>query len=242
MYTLMPYEKEWVADRLRIYEIKYAEVYNEVYDHMLSAIAAKRADGDIRPILHIFQETMDQDFGSHKGLAEMTEERASLVSGILRDSLKAEFFKYYNSGKALWTMGVFVTAYLLVLWLEIPIVFIAVPAVLLSIFPVFYISFFGFSRRHLSGILSKRKRSMVNEHMLVISSSMLIILNGVLHALPMLISWFVGDDRFLLRGGIDVIGVFGMLVMTTLAWTYMKAVIKVANTDYKIMMKDVVVQ
>ena len=71
----MPYEKKWLANRLKIYRIKYAELYNEVYDHILSACDDKRRYGDSRPILSLFQETMDQDIGSHAGIAQMTSER-----------------------------------------------------------------------------------------------------------------------------------------------------------------------
>ena len=29
MNTLLPYEQKWIANRLKIYRIKYAEIYNE---------------------------------------------------------------------------------------------------------------------------------------------------------------------------------------------------------------------
>lgn len=56
MNGLMPYEKKWIAQRLRIYRIKYAEIYNEVYDHIVSACEDKRKHGDRRGILSLFKK------------------------------------------------------------------------------------------------------------------------------------------------------------------------------------------
>lgn len=99
MNGLMPYEKKWIIQRLRIYRIKYAEIYNEVYDHIVSACENKRKHGDRRNILSLFQETMDQDIGSHGGIAQMTSERVYTFKTILRSSLMAELKTYLNFSK-----------------------------------------------------------------------------------------------------------------------------------------------
>lgn len=51
MNTLMLYEKSWIGNRLKIYDIKYAEIYNEIYNYLVSACEHKRRSGDNRPIL-----------------------------------------------------------------------------------------------------------------------------------------------------------------------------------------------
>ncbi|MET3979141.1 hypothetical protein ABIB62_001728 [Mucilaginibacter sp. UYP25] len=42
---LTPEELQWATDRMKIYDIKYQEIYYELFDHVITAIKAKRIKG-----------------------------------------------------------------------------------------------------------------------------------------------------------------------------------------------------
>ncbi len=50
-------ELKWIDDRMMIYEIKYREIYNEIADHIITAIEEKRKAGDMGEIKYLFQVT-----------------------------------------------------------------------------------------------------------------------------------------------------------------------------------------
>jgi hypothetical protein len=47
---LTPEELQWINKRMDWYTIKYQEIYDEILDYIITAIEAKRAIGDNRPI------------------------------------------------------------------------------------------------------------------------------------------------------------------------------------------------
>lgn len=240
---MSPYDKEWVTDRLKIYKINYTEVYNEVYDHMLSAIAAKRAEGDTRPILHLFQETIDQDFGSHQGLAEMTKERVNWVSGMLRESLKAEIGSHFNSINMLWTIGIFLSVYGMYVALVIPVKYTILPLFFLCIaLPVFfYLS--GLPNPYLRRIGPKRKRSVVREQMTILTQNTVIAFNVLMFVAPTAYQMIAGGEHWdHVRNAIAFMGYGGMAGLITMGFVYVKSVVKVARKDYVIMLKDKEIQ
>ncbi|MBD1392518.1 hypothetical protein [Mucilaginibacter glaciei] len=61
-------ETQWVADRMKMYDIKYQEIYYEILDHILTAIELKRGNGDNREIAVVFQDVVDTDFGGYMGI------------------------------------------------------------------------------------------------------------------------------------------------------------------------------
>ncbi|WP_448703019.1 hypothetical protein ACFGVR_11765 [Mucilaginibacter sp. AW1-3] len=61
-------ETEAVNIRLKRYRKLYGEVFNELYDHILSLIEARREQGDDRHIIILLHEVIDRDFEGDKGL------------------------------------------------------------------------------------------------------------------------------------------------------------------------------
>ncbi|MEO6521509.1 MAG: hypothetical protein ABIN91_07525 [Mucilaginibacter sp.] len=56
-------------------EVSYYETYQEVYDHMLTALEAKDS---IRDLQKAYRDTLEEDFGGHKGI-EILEGRQRLL-------------------------------------------------------------------------------------------------------------------------------------------------------------------
>jgi uncharacterized integral membrane protein len=64
-------ELNWIKGRMKTYEIKYGEIYNEILDHIISAIETKRTDGSNANMAILFQQVVDGQFGGHEGIANL---------------------------------------------------------------------------------------------------------------------------------------------------------------------------
>ena len=66
--TLTGTELEWINKRMDWYDIKYQEIYDEIADHIITAIEKERQEGDNRTIDIVFQNVTDRDFGGYLGV------------------------------------------------------------------------------------------------------------------------------------------------------------------------------
>jgi hypothetical protein len=60
--TLSTIDLNYINERIDAYAIKYQEVYDEIKDHVLSAVEAARANGDQRNIASVFDDLMEAHF------------------------------------------------------------------------------------------------------------------------------------------------------------------------------------
>jgi len=60
--TLTTIDLNYVNSRMDTYDIKYQEIYDEIKDHVLSAVEAARANGDQRNIASVFDSLMETHF------------------------------------------------------------------------------------------------------------------------------------------------------------------------------------
>ncbi|RYY36748.1 MAG: hypothetical protein EOP46_05280 [Sphingobacteriaceae bacterium] len=77
---------------MKIYDIKYQEIYNELLDHVITGIEERRVAGDGREISIVFQNVIDDHFNGYTGIEEVARlhEKAyrQKVNRMLRDNLK----------------------------------------------------------------------------------------------------------------------------------------------------------
>jgi hypothetical protein len=87
-------ELAWAKSQMNIYGIKYQEIYDEVLDHILSAIEERRKNGDIQDIQSQFQQVVDDHFDGYWGIETLATEQ----EGLYRKSIYKKWqvnFKYY---------------------------------------------------------------------------------------------------------------------------------------------------
>lgn len=93
---LLDTELNWVKDRMNIYDIKYQEIYDEVLDHILTAIEDRRKTGNIKEISVLFQNVVDEQFGGYAGIKALakTQEHThqKRVKLIFFNSPKSRFY------------------------------------------------------------------------------------------------------------------------------------------------------
>lgn len=68
-------ETSWITDRLNWYDIPYQEIFNEIADHIITAIETKREEGDTRDVKLIFQQVVDEHFGGFMGIEKIAKEQ-----------------------------------------------------------------------------------------------------------------------------------------------------------------------
>ena len=231
------FEKKWIAKRLQIYKIKYAEIYDEVYDHMLSACEAKRQQGDVRPILSLFQETMDQDLGSHRGLERMTETRVEELNTVLKRRLRDGYRSFLSGGRLGIALAVWAAATFLLAQTQLMLKYSMFVVLILSVFPLLYMAVFGMKNRYLRTIRSRRKTSLVNNLMFGLLSWPLILMNGVIGLLNTS-DFLRGSDTYVSYGFLlGHLGAVGMGLLWTVILIYCKIVYDILHTTYRGLMQ-----
>jgi len=73
----------WINAWLKTCKIKFREVYEEVYDHIVSAIEQKRSQGDERGVDVLFMEVVDADFCGVENIRWITTDRAKALKAAL---------------------------------------------------------------------------------------------------------------------------------------------------------------
>ncbi|WP_184542635.1 hypothetical protein [Mucilaginibacter sp. FT3.2] len=68
-------ELKRIDKRMKTYQIKYGEIYNEILDHIISAIEKKREDGDNSNIELLFQQVVDGQFGGYDGIRKLVSDK-----------------------------------------------------------------------------------------------------------------------------------------------------------------------
>lgn len=101
---LLPEELQWVTERMKIYDIKYQESYYEILDHILTAIEAKRDNGDSREISVVFQDVVDTDFGGYSGIEELAVRQENIFNKYVGGAFKTIFRGYLNWGVLVFTI------------------------------------------------------------------------------------------------------------------------------------------
>ena len=179
-------ELQWVTNRMRVYDIKYQEIYNELFDHVITAIEVKRAAGDSREILNVFQDVIDKHFGGYAGIEELAAGQEKAYSTRIRKTFRTIFGSYFN-----WKLLAF-TVITLGLTFKLPNVklvhnILLVLILLFAVSPMVY-TYITITKKVK---VAKGKRSLLKGQLVTQAYLPLIFLNGALY-LPTI--FFVNDD------------------------------------------------
>jgi len=93
-------ELDWINKRMDWYGIKYQEIYNEIFDHIVSAIELERADGDQHTIDIVFDKVAERDFGGYLGVDKIVKTYERAYRSKIKKSMLTNF-KYYLNRQAM---------------------------------------------------------------------------------------------------------------------------------------------
>jgi len=89
-------EMEWVKDRMKIYVIKYQEIYDEILDHILTAIEEAREAGNTKQIQVLFQDVVDEHFNGYVGIEALAVSAEKIYRKDIQTLFYSRLKQYFN--------------------------------------------------------------------------------------------------------------------------------------------------
>jgi len=208
---------------------------------LVSACEFKHLSGDQRAIQMLFAETMKDDIGNREGITRITEDRETWMKGHLTAAIRAEFTSYFKSSKGIIPVVIASVVYAFARWVSLNPSWLMAAAIAFSLVPVCYLTRTGARNRYLRTVVSKRKTSLVNRLMFGLSLprySGLAIGFFSSAAFSALLGNAPSGSR-ISNGIIQLLGYPGLTIVVTLVIVYVISYIKLANTDYKRLIRQV---
>lgn len=173
-------ELKWIDTRMEICDIKYQEIYDEILDHVITAIEEKRKAGDQQDIKWLFQDVIDEHFKGFFGIEKLAKEQEDVYRQGMQ-KLWLQSAKQYLT----WPMLAFIVLVLLIS-LKLPDIrvvkiFLLLGCLLLAFSPVIY------AYLSLPGKLNtvKGKKSLLRSQLITKTQIPAFLLNGMIY-LPQL--------------------------------------------------------
>lgn len=140
MSTLSPIDLAWVNAKLVTYPIRYTEIYNEITDHVISAIEDARAAGDERDIELVFNEVMAFHFPSDEAIYKIVLQYVHAFNRKIRQQMWANF-AYYLSWPGILLVIIIIAASLYLPYSKVIAFVFGILLIILAAIPQWY-SFF----------------------------------------------------------------------------------------------------
>ncbi|WP_374950609.1 hypothetical protein [Mucilaginibacter sp.] len=185
-------EMQWVSDRMKVYDIKYQEIYYEILDHIITAIELKRTGGDTREIAIVFQDVVDTDFWGYAGIESLALQQEK----IYRKYVGSKSSKMLRSNLLDWRIWL-ITVVLSALAYQLPnnrfthIVFLSA-IFLLAFTPLVYS--YALTSRNVKTI--KKKRSLLKAHVISHTYLPAMLLNSIIYLPTFFTGLADGDNGF----------------------------------------------
>ena len=93
-----------IHERMKEYDIKYREIYDELFDHISSAIEEKQNAGDSRNLSVIFDEVIATHFGGYLGIGKLAITQERDYRRKVRKRIWANFMYYVNFKSLVFTI------------------------------------------------------------------------------------------------------------------------------------------
>jgi len=87
--NLTTIDLNYINHRMETYDIKYQEVYDEIKDHVISAVEDIRAKGDDRNIVYVFDDMMSAQFPGYWAFQKISKQYERAYRKKIRKTLWA---------------------------------------------------------------------------------------------------------------------------------------------------------
>jgi len=177
---LTPEELQWIEKRMGWYTIRYQEIYDEILDHIITAIEVKRATGDNRPIDVVFQNVIDSNFNGYQGIEDIVLSHIKSFQRKIKNSLRANYRYYIN-----WQSLIFTTLLIVIAGFYVPAGKTTFTIMIISIYIGALIPFVyaALSSRKIK--IAKGKRSIIKGYILMHANGLIFTLYPIFQ----LIKW-----------------------------------------------------
>jgi len=189
MSNLTYWELDYVHTRLKSHDIKFQEIYNELFDHIVTAIEAKKAVGDNNKIEMLYNDVLNTQFGGYNGIEEVAKSHEKGYKTKVKKLIWANY-KYYINVWSLLAISIVV-----VLCSRLPNDKLVKDSMIVLLtasiaYPLFYVFFKLNKIKPANG-----KQSLVYSHILRQAYLPVLILNMVVY-LPKIPFMFMNDFDF----------------------------------------------
>ena len=217
-------ELAFVDGQFARHEIKFQEVYDELRDHILTAIENLRGEGDIRPIDQLFTGVVKQQFPGFWPFEDIVKEYQRAYRRKIGKAMWANFKHYLN-----WQT---VPLVLLLVWLSFylphtkPItVIMAVLLFVLSVVPVVYV---GIKGRRIKS--DKGRQSLVKLYVSNTSNYLMVVFNLLFNLIAMVARDWAPAAFLNPKNYPPVV----YIVIISLAFVYCLSCIRLSQKEFKI--------
>lgn len=106
-------ETNWVKDRLNWYDIPFCEIYDEIADHILTGIEEHRKLGNRQDIKIVYQQVVDEHFGSFIGIEKLAKEQEEAYKKKVKRSTWLNFKAMFTWQTNLFVAVMFIAGFYL---------------------------------------------------------------------------------------------------------------------------------
>ena len=107
------WEWDYIHTRMKNYDIKFQEIYNELFDHIVSAIEEKRAAGDTDSLERMYEVVVETQFGGYFGIEKVAKSHEDGYKQKVKKLIWANFRHYLNIHSLLFTTALIFIVFLL---------------------------------------------------------------------------------------------------------------------------------
>lgn len=90
------WEMDYIHNRMKNYEIKFQEIYNELFDHIVTAIEERRAAGDTNSLEQLYADVVTMQFRGYSGIEKIAKAHENVYKRKVRRMVWANFRYYIN--------------------------------------------------------------------------------------------------------------------------------------------------
>jgi len=111
--NLTYWEQDWVHTRMKAYDIKYQEIYDELFDHITTAIEARRDAGDNSSLETMYLEIIDAQFGGYFGIGKVAASYENGYKSKVKKMIWGNYRQYINYHSLLFTAALIAISFVL---------------------------------------------------------------------------------------------------------------------------------
>jgi len=183
------WELDYVHTRMKSHDIKFQEIYNELFDHIVTAIEAKKESGDTATMEMLYNDVVNTQFGGYNGIEEVAKSHEKGYKAKVNKLIWANYKYYINIWSFLFTsLAIIICSQLpgtkFVKGIMLSLLVLAI------VYPLVYVFI------KLKGIKpGKGKQSLIYSHILRQAYLPILVLNMVIY-LPKIPFIFINDTDF----------------------------------------------
>jgi hypothetical protein len=213
-----------VDQQLSAYNIKFQEIYDELKDHILTAIETRRADGDGREIDVLFNEVIQKQFPGYWPFEEIVKQHRLAYGHKIWRAFWLNY-KHYFTWETIPLMALLLASSFYLPQTKPIMAVLLITLLLLSMLPVVYIAITGRKIK-----TDKGKHSLVKAYVLNCSNLLMIVFNFLFNSIRLLSQNWARASFLDPRHYSPAI----YMLLIILAFVYCLSIVRLSRDEFKI--------